>query len=94
MPWKKGESGNRKGRPPVNDSLAAQIRDALTPAHRKNLFIRMMAIACEPHDDPRSRVAAAEWLAKHGWPEEAKGNTTTVKAENGNVTVIHEHHES
>lgn len=77
----------------MGDSLAEQIRAALTPEHRAKLFDRMMAIACEPHNDPRARVAAAEWLAKHGWPDEHRG-ATTVTTEGGKTIVRHEHVQS
>ncbi len=89
MPFQKGNTLGR-GRPRLGDSLAEQIRKALTKEHRTKLFGQMMAMACEPHGDPRARVAAAEWLAKHGWPDEARG-VTTVTTEGGKTIVRHEH---
>lgn len=93
MAFQKGNQlGNRKGRPKSGDSLAEQIRKSASKERKKKLFDQMWMLASEPHSDPNARCKAAEWLAKHGWPEEARGNTTTVKAENGTVTVVHEHH--
>ena len=68
----KGVSGNPRGRPGRGDSLAEQIRKALTKRRRKALLDRMCDLACEPHGDTHARIKAAEWLAKHGWPDEAK----------------------
>jgi hypothetical protein len=54
------------------------------------LFDQMWALAVSAHPDPRARLAAAEWLAKHGWPDEARG-VTTVTTEGGKTVVKHEH---
>lgn len=91
MPFKKGQSGNPAGRPPLLDSLSEQIRAAFTPDQRSKCFARMMDIACEPHGDPKARIGAAEWLAKHGWPTEGAGKTTIATDKLGNTTVTHEH---
>lgn len=93
-PFTKGQSGNPKGRPALGDSLAEQIRVSGTPERRGKLFDQMWALAAESHSDPNARVKAAEWLAKHGWPDETRG-TTTVKSEDGGkiITVTHVHHD-
>jgi hypothetical protein len=89
MPFVKGKSGNPKGRPPIGDSLADQIRLAGTPELRAEMLEKMWTLAAKPHDDPRSRIAACEWLARHGWPEEASGKTTVKTDKAGNITVEH-----
>lgn len=93
MPFKKGQSGNPRGRPKVGDSLAEQIRKSASKERRTKLFDRMWELAAEPHSDPHARVKAAEWLAKHGWPDEARG-VTTVTTEGGKTVVKHEHVQS
>lgn len=91
MPFQKGNQfGNRKGRPKSGDSLAEQIRAEGDPARRKGMIGRMWDIAAEPHGDVNARVKAAEWLAKHGWPEEARGQTT-VETDGKITTVTHIH---
>jgi hypothetical protein len=35
-------------------------------------------MAIEPDTDPRVRISAMEWIAKHGWPGGTRGGTTTV----------------
>lgn len=90
MPFQKGNQyGNRKGRPKLGDSLAELIRQSGSRDRRKALLDRMWADATSA-EDGHLRVKAAEWLAKHGWPEEARG-TTTVKTEGGVTTVTHVH---
>lgn len=42
-------------------------------------------------EEPNVAIKAAEWLAKHGWPEEGRGVTTVKTDSAGNVSVIHEH---
>lgn len=91
--FEKGKSGNPNGRPKLLDSLAEQIRDAGTPELRQGMLSRMWAIAADVHDDVHARVKAAEWLAKHGWPEESRGQTTTVTSEGGKVTVTHAYYD-
>lgn len=91
--WTKGQSGNPSGRKPGIDSLAEQIRKSATKKRRRELFDKMWSLAIETHDDPRVRVMAAEWLAKHGWPQEAKG-VTTVITDGGKTVVRHEHIQS
>lgn len=90
MPFKKGASGNPRGRPKLGDSLAEQIRTSATKDRRAKLFDQMWLLAAEAHGDPHARIKAAEWLAKHGWPEEARG-TTTVTTEGGKTIVEHKH---
>lgn len=86
MSWKKGQSGNPNGRPRCGDSLAEQIRAAGTPERRKGLLDRMWEIACAPHPDTHARIKAADWIARHGWPEEARGQTTVTT--DGQVTTV------
>lgn len=88
--FKPGQSGNPAGRPPLGDSLAEQIRQVGTPQRRARLLESMWGIA-EGEKDLRVRIQAAEWLAKHGWPEEGRGVTTVKTDSAGNVSVIHEH---
>src|SRR6478672_6750152 len=92
--WKPRQSGNRNGRPGVGRSLAELIRTAGGQQNRLGRLIDCVwALAIEPHDDPRIRISAAEWLAKHGWPEESRGKTM-VTAETGPVTIVHEYHDA
>ena len=90
--WVKGQSGNPQGRKPSGCSLAEQIQQSATPERMAKLFQHMWALVGEPHGDPRARIAAAEWVAKHGWPSEAGGKTTFKAEADGSVTVVHEHH--
>jgi hypothetical protein len=72
--------------------LAELIRAAAGQQNRlERLIDCIWALAIEPHDDPRIRISAAEWLAKHGWPEESRGKTM-VTAETGTLTIVHEYH--
>lgn len=88
-----GQSGNPNGRPKLLDSLAEQIRTAGTPERREGMLSRMWEIAAGAHNDTHARVKACEWLAKHGWPDEARGQSTTVTSEGGKVTVTHAYYD-
>jgi hypothetical protein len=89
-----GTSGNPRGRPGVGQSLAELIRTSGGEQDRlKRLVDQVWAMAIEPHADPRLRISAMEWIAKHGWPEESRG-TTTVTADTGPVTIVHEHYDA
>jgi len=98
MPWKKGQSGNPRGRLPNTDSLSELIRESATPERRQQMMQRMWALAAESHSDAHVRVKACEWLAKHGWPDESSGRTTVTMTpgEDGTsqLTVVHEHHKA
>jgi hypothetical protein len=85
----KGVSGNPAGRPP-GESLAEQIRTAGTPEIRRRMLEKMLALAADPHEDSHVRIEAAEWIAKHGWPDETRGQTT-VTSDGGVTTVTHVH---
>jgi hypothetical protein len=88
MPWQKGQSGNPRGRKTAGEALCEQIRRAITPEDRAKMFAQLRLLACEPHGDPHARIKAAEWIAKHGWPEEARGQTT-VTTDGRTTTVTH-----
>jgi hypothetical protein len=94
MPWKKGQSGNPKGRKTAGLSLAEQIQTSATPERMAKWLTQMWALCSESHGDPRARVGASEWMSKHGWPSEASGKTTIQQNPDGSTTVIHEHHNS
>ena len=83
----KGSSGNPNGRPPV-ESPAEQIRAAGTPEIRRRMLEKLWALAADPHEDSQVRIKAAEWIAKHGWPDEDRGGMT-VTNEGGTTTVVH-----
>lgn len=94
MKWSKGESGNRKGRPRKGESLADLIRCGATPVEKAAMVKRMWALA-KDKKAPHLAIKAAEWLAKHGWPEEARGVVSVETDDTGKVTrVIHEYHAS
>lgn len=87
--FKPGQSGNPAGRKPLGDSLAEQIRESATGERREALMARMWVMVTT--EEPNVAIKAAEWLAKHGWPEEGRGVTTVKTDSAGNVSVIHEH---
>jgi len=51
---------------------------------------KLWALAADPHEDSQVRIKAAEWIAKHGWPDETRGGTT-ITSEGGVTTVTHIH---
>jgi hypothetical protein len=86
-----GTSGNPRGRPGVGQSLAELIRTSGGEQDRlQRLVDQVWKMAIEPHTDPRVRISAMEWIAKHGWPNESRSGTT-VTSSNGITTVTHIH---
>ena len=43
--FKPGQSGNPKGRPPLGESMAEALRAVMTPAHRKKVAEKALALA-------------------------------------------------
>jgi len=91
MGFQRGNTyGNRRGRPKRGDSLRDLIQHEGGKDGKLKMVRRMWTLAGDPHDRPDIAIKASEWLAKHGWPEEAKSfemHFPDAKA----VTVIHEH---
>lgn len=91
-PFQKGQSGNPHGRPKLGNSLAERIRLAgEANGWDEETIAQMWTLAAKPHSDAHARIKAAEWIAKHGWPDEAKGTTTIKTDAQGNTTVTHVH---
>lgn len=67
MPFKRGQSGNPRGRPRKGDSLAEAIRA------RWNRSARQRAVDALAKKASDGDVQAFDALAKRGWPDEAKG---------------------
>lgn len=88
MPFRKGISGNPGGRPKKGDSLAEAIRKAGQPRYRREMIGKMWSIAADAHGDALSRIKAAEWIAKHGWPHEQKqGLLDDLPSGSGSLTI-------
>lgn len=85
MPFSKGKSGNPLGRPKKGDSLAEAIRSRWASASRKKA-IDAIARKAESGD-----TIAFQSLAKHGWPDEAKGEVNLSFPDATSVQVIHKH---
>ncbi len=45
MPFKPGQSGNPKGRPPMGDSMADALRVVMTPFRRMKLAVKARRLA-------------------------------------------------
>lgn len=76
MPYKKGQSGNPKGRPKSGHSFAEAVRKHWPPEKRKLAIEKVAALAGETHSDAHARIKAFESLRKAGWPDEAAGLVT------------------
>lgn len=50
MPWKKGESGNKKGRPPVNLCVTSQLLKILGRTNQAELLARSIIAAARKGD--------------------------------------------
>jgi hypothetical protein len=72
MRWREGQSGNPRGRPRGDDSLAGFIRKAGGKAGRRRMALRMWELATKPEVEPHVAIKAAEWIANHGWPGEKR----------------------
>lgn len=66
MPFKRGSSGNPKGRPKKGDSLAEAIRAGFDKK-RRDAAVLAIAQKAEKGD-----ILAFDTLAKRGWPEEQR----------------------
>ena len=64
----------------MGDSLAEQIRTALDPESRKTMLGNMVQRAVQVEDHERA-MKACEWIAKLGWPEEAKGWSVQIQSD-------------
>ncbi len=60
--WKPGQSGNPKGRPPVD----VHVRD-LARAHTEEAIAALVAVATDPAQRGSDRTAAAVALLDRGW---------------------------
>lgn len=89
MPFKPGQSGNPKGRPPASLTLSDEIRRQLAAgdnAGLQKLVGTQIEIATGVHRDALSRQKAAEWLARHGWPGAQKASVE-INDEDRTITV-------
>lgn len=66
MPWQKGQSGNPKGGPRKNDSLAGYIR-SIGGDDGKVYADKLHEIATGTHDNVAARLAAINALFDRGW---------------------------
>jgi hypothetical protein len=78
MTWIKGISGNPRGRPPLDQSLAECIRATFTPELRHQAVKEITDLAARPDTDPYLRLKALELLAKFGWPDESRRSLSAV----------------
>lgn len=85
MPFQKGKSGNPRGRPRKGDSLAEAIRARWKPESRRKA-IDAIAKKADTGD-----LQAFGTLAKHGWPDEAKGELSINLPEATHVQIVHKH---
>lgn len=91
-PWKKGQSGNPKGRPPAGQSIAEYIR-GLAGADGRVYVDQLHALATLAHNNPMIRVKALEVLMKRGWGDYPQ--SIDLSASQGlPVRVIHEYHDA
>jgi hypothetical protein len=59
-------TGNRRGRPPVGESVAEYIRQCVGQ-DAKAIVDKLVEIALSPHRDVRARIQAAEVLLTRGF---------------------------
>ena len=89
--FRKGASGNPKGRPKKGDSLAECVRKHF-PADQRRLAIQSIArLATTKHDENLVRIRAFESLARTGWPHEQKGEVNLELPGAAVVNVVHKH---
>ena len=95
MRFQKGNQlGNRAGRPRKGDSLAEAIRARFDAKKRSEAIDKIADLTTHAHDNPLARIKAFECLAKHGWPDEAKGELTLVTDDARPIRIVHEHRDT
>ena len=62
MPWKKGQSGNPKGKPPVVKEVVELARK-----HTVEAIQALVDIVTDPGEKGAARVRAAEVILDRGW---------------------------
>ena len=71
--WKRGQSGNPKGRPRLSETLAEQIRERLAERAAEGqpiasaLLEKLEVIAFEPHNNVNARLEAIKMLLDRGF---------------------------
>ncbi|MBA3841193.1 MAG: hypothetical protein H0X39_00980 [Actinobacteria bacterium] len=60
--FKPGQSGNVKGRPPNNHSLAEAIREGARPAELVEAALRILR-----EGEPAQQIQALNWIAANGY---------------------------
>ncbi len=92
MPFKPGQSGNPRGRPPVGESLATAVRD-MGGKDGKKFLAELKRIAFKSKDD-RTRLQALQVLIERGYgkPPQTIDMNAGADGEGLMIKVVHEHH--
>lgn len=91
MPFRPGQSGNPHGRPRKGDSLAEAIRARFNKRQRDAALDKIIGLTTTTHDNPLARIRAFECLAKHGWPDELKGELALNFPQATAIQIVHKH---